>query len=216
MGDKIILLISGGLDSTVLFYKLFNEGKEIFPVFVNYGQHTAKKEYESILKILPLDFTNKVKVIDLKSVYSDSESVLIKEKNLWIDKISERDMYVPYRNLVIFSVSVAYAQSMNITKIYAAFINTYYAKEVDASIKFLNSVNSLMQDIGGVEIVLPFKDYSKFDVLSLGIELGAPVGKTYSCQINSNTPCGACPNCVERLGAFKLYDERIKSDKLHK
>lgn len=216
MDEPIIVMMSGGLDSTVLFYQLLKTHTNITPVFINYGQHTAVKEYNTIKEILPEQYVSKVKYIDIKSVYSDSTSVLIKERNLWFDNVTEKDMYVPYRNLVIFSVTVAYAQTVNIMKVYSAFINTYYAKEIDASTKFLNAINRLMKDIGGISIILPFKKMSKLDVLELGIKLSVPVGKTFSCQINSMTPCGACPNCVERIQAFKQYEKRRKDNQVFK
>ena len=53
-------------------------------------------------------------------------------------------------------------------------------------------------------------DYSKFEVAKLGIELGAPIGKTFSCQASPDVPCGACPNCVDRLGALKRLSEWVK------
>ena len=40
-------------------------------------------------------------------------------------------------------------------------------------------------------------------VAKLGIELKAPIGATFSCQASPDIPCGACPNCVDRLNALK-------------
>lgn len=207
MKKKVVLLMSGGLDSTVLFYQLLEEEMDVQPVFINYGQHGAEKEYQTILKILPDKSSCKVKIIDLSSIYSNSLSILIKEANLWVDKVTDDSLYIPYRNLVMFSAALAYAQAINVTEVYAAFINTYFAREIDASVEFLNSVKRLAVDVNNVQIILPFEKMSKLEVLELGIKLGAPVTITYSCQVNSITPCGACPNCVERLKAFEDYDK---------
>lgn len=44
---------------------------------------------------------------------------------------------------------------------------------------------------------------TKTEVAKLGLELNAPIEITYSCQVNSDMPCGACPNCVDRINAIK-------------
>jgi len=38
-----------------------------------------------------------------------------------------------------------------------------------------------------------------------GFTLDVPIGRTYSCQASSKFPCGACPNCVERLNALSEF-----------
>lgn len=50
---------------------------------------------------------------------------------------------------------------------------------------------------------MPFRNFSKYEVAKLGIELQAPVGATFSCQASPDIPCGACPNCVDRLKALR-------------
>jgi 7-cyano-7-deazaguanine synthase len=54
---------------------------------------------------------------------------------------------------------------------------------------------------------MPFRNYSKYDVAKLGIDLNAPIGMTFSCQASSSIPCGACPNCVDRLDALKKIEQ---------
>jgi 7-cyano-7-deazaguanine synthase len=40
-----VLLASGGIDSTVLAYKLVSEGVSLIPLFIDYGQHCKDTEY---------------------------------------------------------------------------------------------------------------------------------------------------------------------------
>jgi 7-cyano-7-deazaguanine synthase len=44
---------------------------------------------------------------------------------------------------------------------------------------------------------------SKIDVAKIGLSLKVPIDETFSCQAASKVPCGACPNCVDRLNALK-------------
>ena len=106
------------------------------------------------------------------------------------------------------SVGSAYAQSRGIEVVYAAFINSNHAKEIDCSAEFFARLTSLLAEYGSVEIRMPFREFSKERVVEIGISLGVPIGATYSCQISSTVPCGACPNCVERLRALRAIGEK--------
>jgi len=101
------------------------------------------------------------------------------------------------------AVGAAYAQSHGRNVIYAAFINSNHAKEIDCSARFFDSLGVIMADYGGVRVEMPFREMSKVDVIRLGMEHEVPIGLTYSCQAASEVPCGACPNCVDRLDALK-------------
>ena len=51
------------------------------------------------------------------------------------------------------------------------------------------------------------KTVNSYRVGKIGIKLHAPIGFTFSCQASSEIPCGACPNCVDRLEALKMISE---------
>ena len=75
----------------------------------------------------------------------------------------------------------------------------------------LHKLEGLLSEYGSVKIKMPFRDMSKYEVARLGIELQAPIGKTFSCQASPDIPCGACPNCVDRLNALKQIEKEILS-----
>ena len=90
---------------------------------------------------------------------------------------------------------------------YSAFINSNHAKEIDCSSEFFNKLEGLLSEYGSVKIEMPFRDMTKYEVAKLGIELKAPIGRTFSCQASPDIPCGACPNCVDRLDALKMIEQ---------
>jgi 7-cyano-7-deazaguanine synthase len=45
---------------------------------------------------------------------------------------------------------------------------------------------------------------NKSDLVKLGIELGVPFEKTWSCYAGGKLHCGKCGTCVERKEAFEL------------
>lgn len=206
-----VLLASGGLDSTVLAYKLTKEGHNILPLFIDYGQHCIDTEYEKLTKLIPNSMKHHIHSINLSDIFKYSSSRLIHSANLWEDKVTADDMYLPYRNLLFLSSAAVFAQSKGIEKVYAAFINSNHAKEIDCSYDFFSKLDNLLGEYGTVNIELPFRNYSKSDVARLGISLGVPIAETYSCQINPLTHCGACPNCVDRINALNSLIKEVEN-----
>jgi len=51
---KGICLISGGLDSTLAFFKLIESRHEVQPIFVDYGQYPVNKEREAARRVVDL------------------------------------------------------------------------------------------------------------------------------------------------------------------
>jgi 7-cyano-7-deazaguanine synthase len=203
---KGVILVSGGLDSTTLCYLFIKEKIEFIPLIINYGQHCFhcfETELDRLKNVLPLRYVDKIEIVDISEVYKYSTSKFIQPVNLWEEKISADDLYIPYRNVLILTVAASFARTLDLNYVYSAFINSNHAKEIDCSNDFFNNHENLLSEYGSVKIEMPFRNFSKFDVAKLGIELGAPIGSTFSCQASPVIPCGACPNCVDRLDALK-------------
>lgn len=199
-----LLLCSGGLDSTTVGYWLVEKQISFQPVFFDYGQHCVEKEWETLQEVLPIsELVSPLLRINISQIFKNSPSRLIAEPNLWTEHVEDDDLYIPYRTLLFFSLGACIAQTHGLDVVYAGFINSNHAKELDCSAAFLNNLDSLSRNLGPVRFELPFRDWSKADVVRRANELRVPVGKTYSCQLFSDTPCGACPNCVERIAAIE-------------
>ena len=197
-----VLLCSGGLDSTTLAFWLCDKGVDFLPLFIDYGQHCVETEYETLCRVLPQETVPLIERVDISSLYHSSRSRLIREADLWTESVNDDDLYLPYRNLLILSVGAAFAQSRSIAKVYSAFINSNRAKEIDCSAAFFAQMGELLSNYGPIEIMMPFRNMSKLEVARMGIGLKAPIAQKFSCQASSEVPCGACPNCVERLDAL--------------
>lgn len=202
-----VLLASGGLDSTTMAYWLISEDIDFTPLFIDYGQHCAKTEYETLLRVIPYSHRNRIETINISSVYRKSRSRFIQPANLWTDDVQADDLYIPYRNILLLTVAASFAQTIGATNVYSAFINSNHAKEIDCSNEFFEKMESLLMGYGTIKINMPFRYYSKYEVAKIGIDLGAKIGETFSCQASPEIPCGACPNCVDRLTALKQLEE---------
>ncbi len=204
--EKGVLLVSGGMDSTTLMYLFVSKGVDFVPLFIRYGQHCADKEYATLMQVIPTSYREKVEVIDVSDIFKYSHSRFIRPANLWKEPINADDLYIPYRNVLLLTIASSFAQSLGLNRVYSVFINSNHAKEIDCSADFFDKLEDLLSEYGAVKICMPFRDMSKYEVAKLGIDLKAPIASTFSCQASPTVPCGACPNCVDRLNALKQLE----------
>ncbi len=201
--SSALLLCSGGLDSTTLAFWLKEKNVSVLPLFLDYGQHCVETEWNTVQQVLPTRGFHPIERVDVSDIFRGSRSRLIVEPDLWVESVADSDLYIPYRTLLFFSIAAAYAQTRAIGDVYSGFINSNHAKELDCSAAFLNGLDALAESVGPVRYHMPFRNWSKSQVVQEAVRLGVNVGATYSCQLFSDTPCGACPNCVERLTAIE-------------
>ncbi|WP_223436032.1 MULTISPECIES: 7-cyano-7-deazaguanine synthase [unclassified Pseudomonas] len=198
---QALLLASGGLDSTTVGYQLVAQNVEVIPIFFDYGQHCVDVEWGRVNEVLPSEMRPPER-FDISDIFRGSQSRLIREADLWTEEVRDDDLYIPYRTMLFFAAAAARAQTMGILDVFTGFINSNHAKEIDCTAAFMNSLDGLTSTIGPVRFHSPFRYSSKSYVAKTAAKLGVPIGRTYSCQASAHFPCGACPNCVERLNAL--------------
>jgi 7-cyano-7-deazaguanine synthase len=199
---QAVVMVSGGLDSTTVCYLLADQGTNVHPIFFDYGQHCAETEWAKVQEVLPQEVAPPER-LNISDVFRGSHSRMVVEADLWHETVSDEDLYLPYRTMLFFAVAAARAQTLQILSVYSGFINSNHAKEIDCSTDFMNGLEELSRGVGAVRFFSPLREKTKTEVLRQAIELGVPIGRTFSCQASSSFPCGACPNCVERLNALK-------------
>ncbi|MEJ0060767.1 MAG: 7-cyano-7-deazaguanine synthase [Terricaulis sp.] len=203
MKARALLLASGGLDSTTVAYRLHEAGVNFAPIFFDYGQHCVETEWDTLRRVLPPTAVAPER-LNVSDIFRGSRSRLINEADPWTEAVADDDLYLPYRTLLFFALAAARAQTVEATEVYSGFINSNHAKEIDCSAAFLNSLDALAANVGPVRFLMPFREWSKAEVIAEAIRLRVPIPFTFSCQLMSDIPCGACPNCVERLNAMNV------------
>ncbi len=206
--DKVVVTYSGGLDSTTLLYwaaKQFDTKALTF----NYGSKHNQRERRAAKKITDL-LNIQHTPINLPFINELFESSLLKSGGEIPDGHYEdsamRSTVVPFRNGIMLSIAVGYAESIGANVVYYAAHAGDHAIYPDCRKEFLEKINEAGQ-IGtylGVEIKDPFIEMTKKEIVTLGNELGVPFDLTYSCYKGSRLHCGRCGTCVERKEAFRL------------
>ena len=188
---KIISLSSGGLDSSVLLYVLKKDNHDVHPLFINYGQKSAKHELDA--------FTKVCEFLQLDGHVINLDSLKEIRCGLTDDNISPVDFpYFPARNLIFASIGSSYAYTHACHVISLGFLqNSFFT---DQSTKFVSDIENTIQISLGSDfkILTPFINMNKREVMQLAKQYNFPVDITYSCHSGTEKPCGDCMGCVER------------------
>lgn len=109
--------------------------------------------------------------------------------------------YAPARNLVFHAIALSIAEDRGAEAVVAGHNLSDAAAFEDAQLSYFRRVESLGR---GVRIVLPFARYTDADVISLGVRLGVPIRRTWSCYEDHARPCRRCSACRGRIESFRL------------
>lgn len=215
--------MSGGLDSTILLYLLvyYFGSNNVVAVSFDYNQrhknielYQAKKTTKKLnVKhiIIPLPFLSEI----TKSSSSMVENGLEVPKYIDITFHNKKlTTYIPFRNLILSSISLSLAESMNANCIalgiqYGDYENQKY-EYWDCSFKFQKQLQKIcfLNEKYPIFILAPFIKLKKEQELLIAQELNVPLEDTWTCYNpqkirNKYYPCKVCPSCVSRSQAFK-------------
>lgn len=116
---KVVLLLSGGVDSTALLWRLFNgkeinEPMELIPVYVHYGQLTADKETDAVNEVIAWCCANASPDTNVKKVnmpiYAFCSAGKCTLANQQVQYGTNHPAYVPYRNLLMLSLALSHTE----------------------------------------------------------------------------------------------------------
>jgi 7-cyano-7-deazaguanine synthase len=114
--------------------------------------------------------------------------------------------YVPFRNAHFLSVAVSWAEVIGAEKIYIGAVEQDSSGYPDCRPAYYEAFNQVIRTgtrEGRIEIITPLIALRKSQIVTLGLELGAPLDLTWSCYSRQDRACGVCDSCVLRLRAFE-------------
>lgn len=191
MDKASIALVSGGVESVTLLAEIVDRGEQVQALFVDYGQRAARYERhaaESHCMRLGVELV----AFDLASVGEQFRNVQQKKAHVPL----------PHRNLVALSLGLSYATNLGSTRLYLAANREDTSAYPSSSHLFLSQFRVLTGVLGAVQLVTPYVDYWKAEIVNRGVELGIDYATTYSCMLGYPLHCGRCTQCVRRKAAF--------------
>ena len=207
MTQKVVVIYSGGMDSFTVLNKAIADGFEVYPLSFDYGQR-HKKELDYAARVCE-ELNVPHKIVDISAI-----NTLIGGSSLTSDidvpeghyeEESMKSTVVPNRNMILLSLAIGYAVSLNASKVYYGAHSGDHAIYPDCRPEFVQKMNdvSLIANYEAVEIYSPYLHVSKIDILTDGLAMGLDYGKTWTCYTGREKACGKCGACQERLEAFE-------------
>lgn len=210
--EKAIVLVSGGMDSLVCAGEAFSRNYQVSFLHMNYGQKTSVRERQSFDQIA--DFykvpVSDRKIIDMTFLKQIGGSSLtddkIDVKNFSGDSNIIPDSYVPFRNSIILSLAVSWAEAVGATKLFIGANFEDSPGYPDCRPSYYEAFNKVIKEgtkAGNIEILTPVINLKKKDIVKRGVELKVPFHLSWSCYKNTDKACGICDSCALRLRGFK-------------
>ncbi len=203
---NIVVVYSGGMDSTVLLYHLAAQGHQIRALSVNYGQR-HRKELSAAREICVRLGINHQEV-DLSSITpllsgSALTNAAIDLPAGHYEDQSMRITVVPNRNMILLSLATAWAINERCDAVAYGAHSGDHAIYPDCRETFVTPLAEAIRhcDWHQVSLLRPFIGMTKGDICQLGASLAVPFEKTWSCYGGGMRHCGGCGTCTERREA---------------
>ncbi len=207
MSEKAVVIYSGGMDSFTVLNQAIAEGYQVYPLSFNYGQrHLKELEFagEACRKLnLPHKIVDISAINTLLAGSSLTDDIDIPEGHYEED--SMKSTVVPNRNMILLSLAVGYAVSIGAKKVFYGAHSGDHAIYPDCRPEFVEKMKAVcaIADYQPVDIVTPFLNDSKIDILTHGLKMGLDYSQTWTCYNGRDRACGKCGACQERLEAFE-------------
>ncbi len=210
---KAVILLSGGLDSTVCMACAKEAGYELYPISFDYHQRHSI-ELESAKKVAEFYQVARHIVIETNmnaiggSALTDT-SIEVPDGNIKSDEIPVT--YVPARNLIFLSYALSYAEAIGAERILIGVNALDYSGYPDCRPAFIEQFQQVANyatkataaDNKEILIETPLLNLSKKEIVELGTKLGAPLHVSHSCYRGGEKACGVCDSCQLRLKGFR-------------
>lgn len=206
---KVVLIYSGGMDSTVVLYQLVKDygAKNVKAISFNYqSKHNDQEFLRAKATCEKLNVSHAR--IDLSAVAEHLTSDLLKSGGeIPEGHYAESNMkktVVPFRNGIMLSIACGIAESWGAGEVVIGNHAGDHAIYPDCRATFISAMNEAMAygTYANVNIFSPFVRYTKADIARIGDDLGVDWELTYSCYVGGEIPCGRCSTDYERREAF--------------
>ena len=197
ISKKVTVLLSGGIDSTVLGYTLIESGADVSGIYVNYGQPAFLRGRAAVNAFaqrarIPIEVFEIPRLVESFVGTDDDGTGWICAK------------FYSIVTLAGFWASISGCDALAVGLI-KDDIDRLKSHGEDAVkvIKYLaNAVSETRKDRVKFQILMPLQELSKPDTISRAIAKNVPLESTWSCEYSGNRPCGTCSACEERKEAF--------------
>lgn len=208
MSQKVVVIYSGGMDSYTVLNKAIRQGYEVYALSFDYGQRHVKELKVAANVCAELNISHKV--VDISAINqliggsSLTDDIDVPEGHY--EEESMKSTVVPNRNMILLSLAVGYAVSLKANKVFYGAHSGDHAIYPDCRPEFVQKMDDVCRiaNYEETEIVSPYLNNTKIEILTDGLNMGLDYSKTWTCYNGREKACGKCGACQERLEAFEL------------
>ena len=208
--SKAVVLLSGGMDSCVTA-AMAKQTHSLALLHASYGQRTEERERRAFEEIADFYGADERLVVRFDALQQIGGSALTDARIAMPENLPEKSAtipitYVPFRNAHFLSAAVSWAEVIGATAIFIGAVSEDSSGYPDCRPEYYETFGELIR-VGTrpetkIEIETPVIDMHKSEIVQKGVELGAPLGLTWSCYQSDDEACGLCDSCRLRLRAF--------------
>ena len=206
-GSAGVVLLSGGLDSTVAAALALRARTAASALFFDYGQIAAMRE-EAAARAIAAHCRLGFEALDISWLGRISRSALARGSEGAPDlpehasrleaQRASRAVWVENRNAIFINIGAAFAAARGGGVIVTGFNREEAERFPDNSERFVEAVNRALEISAGepVRVVSPTLGMDKRAIAAAGIELGIPWEALWSCYRDGERMCGRCESCM--------------------
>ena len=209
---KVVVLLSGGLDSATTLYYAKSRGFSCTCLSFDYGQR-HRRELAAARRIAS-EAGCEHRTVKISLPWKGSSLL---DKNIQLPAFDRRqrageeipNTYVPARNIIFLSFALSCAEAIGAQAIYIGANAVDYSGYPDCRPAFYDAFQNAARTgtkCGSnrpVTIVTPLINLTKAGIVKLGSRLKVPFGLTWSCYAGGSVPCGTCDSCFYRRKGFQ-------------
>jgi 7-cyano-7-deazaguanine synthase len=210
--DKVLVVFSGGQDSTTCLFWAKREFKEVYAVSYRYGQkHEIEVELaRKIAEKAGVPFEE----MSIPLVGQLGHNSLTDVTMVMDQEVPEKGLpntFVPGRNMFFLSIAAVYARERGIRHLVTGVSQTDYSGYPDCRDAFIKSLNVTLNLAMDYQFVLhtPLMWIDKAQTWELSDQLGVldlVRNETLTCYNGiQGDGCGHCPSCKLRNEGLKKY-----------
>jgi len=210
--SKVVVLLSGGLDSTTVLAIAKSQGLECYALSFDYGQ--KQRSELKAAKTIATEF-DVVEHRIMRVYLDDIGGSALTDPNLQVPKFDQSNKipvtYVPARNTIFLSFALAWAEVLGAQSIFIGVNSLDYSGYPDCREEYIKAYETMAnlatkRSVEGdkFQIHTPLINLSKAQIIQRGLALGVDYSATTTCyQANDKgEACGDCDACVLRRKGF--------------
>ncbi len=207
---RSVVLLSGGMDSTLTAAIATRESDDVAAIHFNYRHRTERRELKAFNDVCDFFAIEQRLIVDAEVIRQiggsslTDEAIPVTKADLYSNRVPSS--YVPFRNGTFLAIATGWAEVIGAEKIYIGAVEEDSSGYPDCRKVFFDAFEKALQ-LGTkpettISIMTPLISMKKSEIVKRSIELGAPLERTWSCYQSEDVACGECDSCALRLRGF--------------